>query len=238
MKIGNTQGSFLTLDGGNSVIKSLNDNSLTLDTTTSGVLNVLAGNISVSNGGAAVTFTAVNTTLDIVGNTISLVTNGGNVVVELANSPTSYVDVAGITAAEYVANIAAVDTALVNKLYVDQAIANGAEKGAIKAIKFSAIASVDTTSTILMPAFSTVLSVKVQVITAGAGQNVVVGSVTSPSLYMTNDGTDENSVGLYVTETYVTTGATPEAVVLSFLPTGIDASGPTVNVIVEYQVAQ
>ena len=231
-------GTGLTIDGLGSIISTSASNLVLAAGTGTVALQAGAGSSTVTLLAQSPTNLVADLVLSAV-NGITLATSAGNAIIDFTgNDGTPIANIVGITAATYAANIATVDTALVNKFYVDQAIANGAEKGAVKAIKFTAVSGVNTTSTILMPAFSTVLSVKVQVTTHGAGQTVSVGSATSPELYMSAAESDEATVGIYLAETFVTTGATAEAIVVSFNPTGLDQVAPTVNVIVEYQIAQ
>ena len=193
---------------------------------------------------AAETLTVgTGTGLDINGDTgtissatsLTLEAQNGDIVLTVANTTTDKVDVAGPSAADYATGLA--DTNLVNKYYVDQAIATGAAADSVKAVKGTIDLSANGTTSLEtpIPAGATVLRVKIKVTTADASALLSVGKTGSLAAYMTTGENDAQATGLYITEDYITEAG---SVQVSATVSGTAATaGASCDVIVEYQVA-
>jgi hypothetical protein len=146
----------------------------------------------------------------------------------------SKVTVSGPTAADYAIGLANED--LVNKQYVDSAIATGAAAGAIKAV--TATVSLAATGSVsvgaVLPAGATILSVKVSVTAADTGTGTLQVGKSGGAQYMTDAENDTQATGLYMAECYVVeaTGIQVQATV-----GGTPAGAGSATVIVTYKVA-
>ena len=191
------------------------------------------GSVVVGTGGADGTVQSdTGYSLILIGDAgVTVQANSGNVTAALASGITAKVDVSGPTAAQYATGLAA--TNLVNKYYVDQAIASGASAGAIKAFQATVALNGSAVTLGTMPAGATVLSVKVSVTSAATAGTLVVGKAGSTSAYMTDAENDTTVTGLYVTETFVT-----ESGSVAILATPAGGTAGSATVIVQYQVAQ
>lgn len=176
----------------------------------------------------------VATALTVRGNTTLTLTSGtGSTTMALPTGTTAKVTVSGPSAADYATGLANAD--LVNKYYVDTAIASGAAAGSIKAVKVAVGANGVTNIGAAMPAGATVLSVKVQVASANATASIEVGNATTASAYMTAAENDPSTAGIYLAETFVTEALSTQVKATVSGSTGTDG---VYNIIVEYQVAE
>lgn len=191
------------------------------------------GVVNIGSAGAGVISADAGESLTVRGNsTLVLESTSGDIVATLAAGTTDKVTVSGPTAEQYATGLAAED--LVNKQYVDTAIASGAAAGAVKA--FQAVVSLNGSTPVTlgtMPAGATVLRVKVVVTAAADAGTLVVGKSGSTSAYMTDAENDTTTAGMYLAETFVT-----EAGSVAIVATPAGGTQGSATVIVEYQVAQ
>jgi hypothetical protein len=197
------------------------------------------GSVIVGPVGAGLIQSDAGTALTVRGNTTLTLTSGtGDTTMALPSGTGSKVTVSGPTAADYATGLAAED--LVNKQYVDTAIASGAAAGAVKAFQRTVPLNANGTTAIpltgTMPAGATVLSVKVNVTVADTGATLSVGKTGSVAEYMTTAENDPQTQGLYVAECFVTE-ASAEGLIATVASSSGSGSGSCV-VIVTYQVAQ
>ena len=192
-----------------------------------------SGSLVVGLTGAGLIQSDVGTALTVRGNTtLTLASGTGSTTMVLPSGTGSKVTVSGPTAADYAIGLGNSD--LVNKQYVDQAIASGAEAGAIKAV--SAVVDLTVASTnigAVLPAGATVLSVKVSVTAADTGTGTLQVGVTGDGSLMTTTENDTQATGLYMAECYVVEGG---SVQVQATTGGTPVSG-SATVIVTYQVA-
>lgn len=232
----------LTFAGGtgspsNVTISASNLNSdLTLSTTGNGdIILDAGGSVVIGSTGAGVIESGTGETLTVTGDTgLTLGVNSGSVTINLpAGSPFGVVTVSGPTAQEYADAVTNSD--LVNKLYVDQAIASGASAGAVKAYQATVNLNANGSTNIgtAMPAGATVLRVKVSVTVAATGTTSLQVGKAGGSEYMVTTENDLQTTGLYLAECFVT-----EAGSVQLQATVANATSGTAIVIVEYQVAQ
>lgn len=213
--------------------------SITATTTNSDLVLMPNGTGSVIVGpvGAGLIQSDVGTALTIKGNTtLSLQSVTGSTSMVLSTGTTNKVDVSGPTASDYATGLA--DTNLVNKFYVDTAIASGASAGAVKAFQATIPLNANGATNIgtAMPAGSTILSVKVMVTTVDATATLSVGKTGSVAAYMSTSENDPQTTGLYVAEDFVTEAGVVTALATVASSTGVGAGSCVV--IVTYQVAQ
>ena len=207
----------VTIDGANAAVTATGTNSnLTLTSNGSGSVVVTDGKIS-SGANTAMTLTVT----------------AGDLSVNLAN--TAAINVTGATAAEYA--LALADTSLTNKLYVDEAVAAAAGSSSLGAVYAYSAEITSATGTVnvgaVMPAGSTVLSVKLVVSSAASAGSLVVGKSGSTSAYMTDAENDVTATGMYTAEDYVTEAAAEQIIVTTAGATGIAA-----KVIVTFQLSE
>jgi hypothetical protein len=115
----------------------------------------------------------------------------------------SKVSISGPTAADYATSLAAND--LVNKQYVDTVA--GSAVGDVKAVSATVDLSATGTTNIgvVLPAGSTVLSVKVNVTALDTGNGTLsVGVSGNVAAYMAVTENDPQAIGLYLAECMVT----------------------------------
>ena len=194
------------------------------------------GSVIVGPVGAGLIQSDAGTALTVQGNTtLTLVSGTGSTTMQLASGTTNKVDVSGPTAADYATGLA--DTNLVNKYYVDTAIATGAAQGSIKAVSATVPLNANGTTNIgaALPAGATILSVKVLVTNADTGATLTVGKSGSTAAYMAASENDDQTAGMYVAETYVTESGSVQVVATVATSSGTGAG--SANVIVSYQVA-
>lgn len=191
------------------------------------------GVVNIGSAGAGVISADTGESLTVRGNsTLVLESTSGDIVATLAAGTTDKVTVSGPTAEQYATGLAAED--LVNKQYVDTAIASGAAAGAVKAFQATVSLNGSTPVTLgTMPAGATVLRVKVVVTAAADAGTLVVGKSGSTSAYMTDAENDTTTAGMYLAETFVT-----EAGSVAIVATPAGGTQGSATVIVEYQVAQ
>lgn len=195
------------------------------------------GSVIVGPVGAGLIQSDVGTALTIRGNTtLSLQSVTGSTSMVLSTGTTNKVDVSGPTASDYATGLA--DTNLVNKFYVDTAIASGASAGAVKAFQATIPLNANGATNIgtAMPVGSTILSVKVMVTTVDATATLSVGKTGSVAAYMSTSENDPQTTGLYVAEDFVTEAGSVTALATVTGSTGAGAGSCVV--IVTYQVAQ
>jgi hypothetical protein len=234
-----------TLAIGGATGLSLTSNSTTSDVTLTALgtlgdivlMPATGASVIVGPVGAGLIQSDTGTALTVRGNTTLTLTSGsGSTVMALPTGTGSKVTVSGPTAADYATGLAAAD--LVNKQYVDTAIASGASAGAVKSFQATVPLNADGTTNIgtAMPAGATVLSVKVRVDVLDTGAQLSVGKSGSTAAYMTTAENDAQAQGLYMAECFVTEAGSVQLIgtVASSSATG---SGSCV-VIVTYQVAQ
>lgn len=196
------------------------------------------GSVIVGPVGAGLIQSDVGTALTVRGNnglTLESGTAGQDVVMLLPTGTTTKVSVSGPTASDYATGLAAND--LTNKQYVDNAIATGASAGAIKAVSATVDLSSAGTTNIgaVLPAGSTVLSVKVNVTAADTGTGTLsVGISGGVSDYMTTAENDTQTIGLYLAECMVTNSGVQVIATVAGTPAGTGSA----KVVVEYQVAE
>lgn len=195
-----------------------------------------AGSVVVGPVGAGLIQSDVGTTLTVRGNDgLTLETGSTDIIMLVPTGTGTKVTIGGATAADYATGLAAED--LVNKQYVDDAIASGAAAGAIKAVTATIDLSAGGTTNVgaLLPAGSTILSVKVQVTAADTATGTLsVGKAGSVAAYMTTVENDTQTIGMYLAETYVVEAGT---VTVIATVAGTPGGAGSANVIVEYKVA-
>jgi len=172
--------------------------------------------------------------LTVRGNTfLTLESVTGNTVMALGTT-SSYVDVSGLTAAQYAAAIASVPSALVNKQYVDTVA--GSAAGDVKAFKQVVPLNANGTTNIgtVLPTGATVLSVKVNVTIADTAATLAVGISGTPDAYMADTENDPQTVGLYLAECMVVNSAVQ--IIATVASTAATASA-SATVVVTYQIA-
>jgi hypothetical protein len=156
----------------------------------------------------------------------------GNVNVNIVDA-TKKVTVSGPTAAQYATSLA--DADLVNKYYVDTVA--GSATGDVKAVKatFSLAATGTFNIGAVLPAGSTILSVKANVTAADTGTGTLsVGKAGSVAAYMTTGENDTQTIGMYLAETMVTEAGTVQVI---GTVAGTPAGAGSVTVVVTYQLA-
>jgi hypothetical protein len=236
-----------TLAIGGATGLSLTSNSSTSDVTLTALgtlgdivlMPATGASVIVGPVGAGLIQSDTGTALTVRGNTTLTLTSGtGSTTMALTTGTSAKVSVSGPTAADYATGLAAND--LVNKQYVDTAIASGAAAGAVKAFQRTVPLNANGTTAIpltgTMPAGATVLSVKVNVTVADTGATLSVGKTGSVAAYMTTAENDPQTQGLYVAECFVTE-AGAEGLIATVASSSGSGSGSCV-VIVTYQVAQ
>jgi hypothetical protein len=231
--------STLTLGGALPLAISGATGAITATATNSDIVLMPNGTGSVIIGpvGAGLIQSDPGTALTVRGNTtLALQSGTGSTSMVLTTGTTNKINVSGPTAVDYATGMA--DTNLVNKYYVDTAIANSAEKGAIKSFQATVPLNADGATNIgtPMPAGATVLSVKVRVDTLNAGTTLSVGKTGSVAAYMATTENDPQTAGLYMAECFVTEAGSVQ-LKADVLASGGVGSGSCV-VIVTYQVAQ
>lgn len=191
------------------------------------------GKVVIGPTGSGVISSQAGQSLEVAGaTTLTLTSGSGSTTMVLPSGTTSKVTVSGPTATEYATGLA--DADLVNKKYVDTAIASGAAAGAIKAFQATVSLSGSTAVTLgTMPAGATVLSVKVVVSSAADAGSLVVGNNTTTDAYMTDAENDTTVAGMYMAETFVT-----EAAATAIVATPAGGTQGSAKVIVTYQVEQ
>lgn len=227
-----------TLTVGATTINGGGTDTTITSTATNGNINLVpngTGSVIVGPAGAGLVQSEAGQALTVRGNsTLTLTSVAGDTTMAVPNG--SHVNVTGPTAAQYATGLA--DTNLVNKYYVDTAIASGAAAGAIKAFQVVVPLNANGTTNVgtAMPAGATVLRVKAVVNTADSAAVLSVGKSGSTSAYMTTGENDAQTQGMYVAETFVTEAGSVQ-IIATVASTGA-TSGSTATVIVEYQVAQ
>lgn len=191
------------------------------------------GKVVMGSAGAGEISSDSGQALTVTGSTIlTLAAGTGDVVLDLSGTTANKVTVTGPSATEYATGLAAED--LVNKHYVDTAIASGAAAGAVKAFQATVSLNGSTAVTLgTMPAGATVLRVKVVVTSAADDGTLVVGKAGATDAYMTANENETTVAGMYVAETFVT-----ESGSVAVIATPASGSQGSATVIVEYQVAQ
>jgi hypothetical protein len=222
-----------TIDGGGT------DTTIT-STATNGDVVIMpngTGSLIVGPSGAGLIQSDTGTALTVRGNTTLTLTSGsGSTTMALPSGTGSKVAVSGPTAADYATGLAAND--LVNKQYVDTAIASGASAGAVKSFQATVPLNADGTTNIgtAMPAGATVLSVKVRVDVLDSGAQLSVGKSGSTAAYMTTAENDAQATGLYMAECFVTEAGSVQ--LIGTVASSSAAGSGSCVVIVTYQVAQ
>ena len=225
--------SSLTFDGATGTISS---------TATNGNI-VLAptgtGTVQIGPSGAGLITSDAASSLTITGSTSLLLnstTSAGTVLGLGATGATITVltsdnDATGTT---YAAAIAAAPTALVNKYYVDNAIATLAQTGTIRAITATVPLNANGTTNIgaVLPAGATILSVKVNVTTADTGATVSIGKAGAIAAYADTNSNDPSSTGLYVAEDYILEASAVQ--VIATVAATAATAGSSAIVIVSY----
>jgi hypothetical protein len=231
-----------TLTVGNTTIGDgdVTGNSLIAATATNGDIVLMpngTGSVVVGPVGAGLIQSDAGTALTVRGNTGITIDGGtGSITAALPSGTSNKVSISGPTATDYATGLAAND--LVNKQYVDTAIASGASAGAVKS--FQAVVPLNangaTNIGTAMPAGATVLSVKVAVDVADTGATLSVGKSGGVAAYMDTSENDAQTQGLYVAECFVTESGSVQLIgtVASSSGTGTGSA----RVIVQYQVAQ
>ena len=192
------------------------------------------GSLIVGLTGAGLIQSDTGTALTVRGNTsLTLTSVTGDTIMALPSGTGSKVTVSGPTAADYAIGLAAAD--LVNKQYVDDAIATGAAAGAIKAVTATIDLSATGSTSIgaALPTGVTVLSVKVLVTVADTGTGTLQVGVGGDASLMTTSENDTQTTGMYIAETYVVEGS---SVTINATVGGTPVSG-SATIIVEYKVA-
>jgi hypothetical protein len=172
-----------------------------------GNINLLpnsTGSVVVGSGATGIVRSSTSQSLTIRGTTnLNLESIASSTVMILPVSTIAKVSISGPSAAQYATSLGTND--LVNKQYVDQSVAAGAT-GGVKTV--TATVPLGVTGTInvgtALPAGSTILSVKVNVVSIDAGTGVLsVGKAGAISAYMLTTENDPQSAGLYIAETMV-----------------------------------
>lgn len=166
------------------------------------------GTVNIGAAGAGAISSDSGQALTVTGSTILTLASGtGDIVMNLSGT-TNAVTVTGPTAAQYAANV--VDADLVNKYYVDQAIATGGT-GDVKAVQATVNLGANASTNIgaALPAGATILSVKVNVTVVNTTSTLVVGK-SGGSQYMIAAENDPQTTGLYMAETLVTEGSSEQ----------------------------
>jgi hypothetical protein len=192
------------------------------------------GSFIVGTTGAGLIQSDAAQALTVRGNTtLTLTSVTGDTTMALPSGTGSKVTVSGPTAADYAIGLAAAD--LVNKQYVDNAIAVGASAGAVKAVSavvnLSAAASINIGA--VLPAGSTILSVKVKVTAADTATGTLVVGKSGGSEYMVSTENDTQTVGMYIAEDMVTEAG---AVQVQATVAGTPGGAGFATVVVTYQV--
>lgn len=227
MTIGGATGVSITAAGGDVSITALDANSDIILTPTG------TGAVVVGPSGAGLIQSDAAQPLSVVGTTILTLQSGtGDVVLALSGTTANKVTVSGPTAAQYATTLA--DEDLVNKYYVDTVA--GSSTGDIKGI--SATFSLAATGTFnigaVLPAGSTVLSVKANVTAADTGTGTLsVGVAGNVAAYMTTAENDTQTIGMYISETMVTNAGVQVIGTVAGTPAGAGS----VTVFVTYQLA-
>ena len=226
-------GGITTTPGGSEIYIKLRDNTSSVSLSTeSGP--TLAGNVFQLNS-VDITVSGAGTSLTVRGNTtLTLESGTGDTTMALPSGTGSKVTVSGPTAADYATGLA--DADLVNKKYVDDAIATGAAAGSIKAVTatVSLSAAGSTNVGAALPAGATVLSVKVNVTAADTATGTLVVGKAGGSQYMTASENDTQTTGLYMAECYVVEAASEQ---VQATVAGTPGGSGSATVIVTYKVA-
>lgn len=198
------------------------------------------GSVIIGSTGASTIASGTGESLTVTGTTtLTLNSTTGALTIGLpaGTSSANKVEISGPSAADYATNLN--DTSLVNKYYVDQAIATGAAAGSIKAVQASVDLGTDGATNIgaILPAGATIIRVKVKVVSADATATLAVGRTGLPAGYMTTSENDPQITGLYVSEDYITESTATQ---VTATVSGATGGSPAASalVIVEYQVAE
>ncbi len=189
------------------------------------------GSVVVGSGSQGKITSSTSQTLLVTGLAgITIAATTGNAVVALANSTTPKLTVTGPTASDYATGLTNSD--IPNKYYVDTVA--GSASGSVKAVKATVSLITNTTVNIgtILPANSTVLSVKVNVTSVDTTALLTIGDGTTANRYMPSTENDCAVSGIYISEVYDTAGTTIQIVATV---SGSSGAG-SANVIVEYQL--
>jgi len=193
------------------------------------------GSVVVGPVGAGLIQSDAATALTVRGNTtLTLESGTGSTTMVLPSGTSNKVTVSGPTAADYATGLAAAD--LVNKQYVDGAIATGASAGSVKAVTATvSLASAGTVNVgAALPAGATILSVKVNVTAADTATGTLQIGKSGGGQYMATTENDTQTTGLYLAETYVVEAG---SVQVQATVGGTPGGSGSAQVFVEYKVA-
>ncbi len=195
------------------------------------------GSVIIGPVGAGLIQSDSGTALTVRGNnglTLETGTVGQDIIMLMPSGTGTKVTVSGPNSTDYATGLTAND--LVNKQYVDDAIATGASAGSIKAVT-ATVSLVGTGSVNVgspLPAGATVLSVKVVVTAADTGTGTLQVGVAGDGSLMSTSENDTQTTGMYLAETYVVEGG---SVQVQATVGGTPAGAGSATVIVEYKVA-
>lgn len=190
----------LTIDGDNATITATaTDSDITLNPNGTGVVVIgpsgVAGFIS-SDPSQALTVTGQTT--------LTLTSGTGNTTMVVASGKYIAENDGDSTGVTYAASIVGHPTALVNKYYVDTAIANFTNGVATVSATISLAAAGSFNIGSVLPAGATILSVKVKVTTADTATGTLVVGKSGGSQYMLASENDTQTTGIYIAEDMVT----------------------------------
>lgn len=183
------------------------------------------------NGQTGLTLTAGtsgNVAITSVAGTVNLTSAAGDITMTLATG--GNVTVAGVTAAGYASTLDAAD--LVNKYYVDSVVSSvsGDIKGITATVSLAAAGTFNIGA--VLPASCTVLKVKANVTAADTGSGTLsVGVTGGVDAYMATSEVDNQTTGMYISETAVVNSGVQVIATVG----GSPASG-SVTIYVEYQI--
>ncbi len=193
------------------------------------------GSVIVGPTGGGLIQSDVGEALTVRGNDgLTLETGTTDIIMLMPSGTGTKVTVSGPTASDYATGLTAND--LVNKQYVDDAIATGAAAGSIKAVTATVPLDADGSTNVgaALPAGSTIVSVKVVVTVVDSTATLVVGKAGG-NQYMTATENDPQTTGMYMAETYVVEAGS--VTVQATVAGSATDAGASATVIVEYKVA-